>query len=91
MEKIPVKIAILNNGYLGMVRQWQELFYDKRYAHTCLNAPSCGRKGTKNCSECDKAAGQYCPDSCVNLQKVTGQKVFGSRKKKMLLRLLKSL
>jgi acetolactate synthase-1/2/3 large subunit len=34
--KIPVKIAILNNGYLGMVRQWQELFYEKRYSHTIL-------------------------------------------------------
>jgi acetolactate synthase-1/2/3 large subunit len=32
----PVKIAILNNSYLGMVRQWQELFYDKRYAGTDL-------------------------------------------------------
>lgn len=31
---IPVKIVILNNSYLGMVRQWQELFYDKRYSHT---------------------------------------------------------
>jgi acetolactate synthase-1/2/3 large subunit len=30
----PVKVAILNNGYLGMVRQWQELFYEKRYACT---------------------------------------------------------
>jgi acetolactate synthase-1/2/3 large subunit len=30
---IPVKIAILNNAYLGMVRQWQELFFEKRYAH----------------------------------------------------------
>ena len=35
--KLPVKIAILNNGYLGMVRQWQELFYDKRYANTCMD------------------------------------------------------
>jgi acetolactate synthase-1/2/3 large subunit len=32
--KIPVKIVILNNGYLGMVRQWQELFYEKRYSQT---------------------------------------------------------
>jgi len=32
--KIPVKIMILNNGYLGMVRQWQQLFYEKRYSHT---------------------------------------------------------
>jgi acetolactate synthase-1/2/3 large subunit len=32
--KLPVKVAILNNRYLGMVRQWQELFYDKCYALT---------------------------------------------------------
>lgn len=35
-EKIPVKVVILNNCHLGMVRQWQELFYQKRYAFTCL-------------------------------------------------------
>jgi acetolactate synthase-1/2/3 large subunit len=29
---IPVKVVIMNNGYLGMVRQWQELFWDKRYS-----------------------------------------------------------
>ncbi|MGQ3685771.1 MAG: biosynthetic-type acetolactate synthase large subunit [Candidatus Loosdrechtia sp.] len=34
---IPVKIAILNNGYLGMVRQWQELFYNKRYSGVLLS------------------------------------------------------
>ncbi len=33
---LPVKVMILNNGYLGMVRQWQGLFYKKRYAHTSL-------------------------------------------------------
>ena len=38
-EKIPVKIAILNNGYLGMVRQWQELFYKKRYSSTPITSP----------------------------------------------------
>ncbi len=38
-EKIDVKIAIINNGYLGMVRQWQEFFYDKRYAATPLVNP----------------------------------------------------
>jgi len=38
--KLPVKIAILNNSYLGMVRQWQELFYDKNYSATPLdNSP----------------------------------------------------
>lgn len=35
-NKLPVKTIILNNGYLGMVRQWQELFFDKRYANTPL-------------------------------------------------------
>lgn len=35
--KCPVKIAILNNNYLGMVRQWQELFYDKQYSATVLD------------------------------------------------------
>lgn len=34
---LPVKVVILNNGYLGMVRQWQQLFFDKRYAATCLD------------------------------------------------------
>jgi acetolactate synthase-1/2/3 large subunit len=35
-NKLPVKIAILNNSFLGMVRQWQELFYDKKYSSTPL-------------------------------------------------------
>jgi acetolactate synthase-1/2/3 large subunit len=35
-NKIPVKVAILNNMFLGMVRQWQELFYDRRYSYTEL-------------------------------------------------------
>jgi len=38
-NKINVKIAILNNGYLGMVRQWQELFYKKRYSFTNITSP----------------------------------------------------
>ena len=35
---IPVKVVILNNGYLGMVRQWQELFFEKRYSHSDLQS-----------------------------------------------------
>ena len=31
-EQIPVKVFLMNNGYLGMVRQWQELFWDRRYS-----------------------------------------------------------
>jgi acetolactate synthase-1/2/3 large subunit len=36
-EQIPVKVAILNNAYLGMVRQWQELFYEERYSEVYLS------------------------------------------------------
>lgn len=38
-EGIKINIAILNNGYLGMVRQWQEFFYDKRYSATPMKGP----------------------------------------------------
>ena len=38
-ERLPLKIAIFNNGFLGMVRQWQELFFDKRYVATPLSGP----------------------------------------------------
>jgi acetolactate synthase I/II/III large subunit len=38
-EKLDVNIAVINNGYLGMVRQWQEFFYEKRYAATPLHNP----------------------------------------------------
>jgi len=59
--KLPVKIAILNNGYLGMVRQWQELFYGRRYSHTHIEhsvdfvklAEAYGAKGIR----VDKKAG----------------------------------
>ncbi len=51
--RVPVKIAIINNGYLGMVRQWQELFYEKRYSEVDLSvqpdfvklAEACGAVG----------------------------------------------
>ena len=38
--KTPVKIVVLNNSFLGMVRQWQELFFDKRYASTEMVNPN---------------------------------------------------
>jgi acetolactate synthase-1/2/3 large subunit len=37
INKIPIKVAVINNSSLGMVRQWQTLFYDGRYSHTDLN------------------------------------------------------
>ena len=38
-EKVNIRIAIINNGYLGMVRQWQQLFYDARYKETPISSP----------------------------------------------------
>ncbi|MEO0293850.1 MAG: biosynthetic-type acetolactate synthase large subunit [candidate division WOR-3 bacterium] len=57
-KNIGVKIVILNNGYLGMVRQWQELFYNKRYAATCL------KTGALNPNKCKKVEMplEYSPD-----------------------------
>ncbi|OGR30445.1 MAG: acetolactate synthase, large subunit, biosynthetic type [Desulfuromonadales bacterium GWD2_61_12] len=37
--RLPVKIIILNNNFLGMVRQWQQLFFDRRYSQTCMELP----------------------------------------------------
>ena len=38
-ERLPIKIAIMNNGYLGMVRQWQELFYDENFVSVAVTQP----------------------------------------------------
>lgn len=38
--KLPLKIAIMNNGYLGMVRQWQEMFHQKRYSAVKISSPN---------------------------------------------------
>jgi acetolactate synthase-1/2/3 large subunit len=42
-EELDVKIAVINNGYLGMVRQWQEFFYQRRYAATPISGPDFAR------------------------------------------------
>jgi acetolactate synthase-1/2/3 large subunit len=39
VERIPIKVALLNNSFLGMVRQWQEMFYDNRYSEVDLGGP----------------------------------------------------
>ncbi|NOY09104.1 MAG: biosynthetic-type acetolactate synthase large subunit [Spirochaetes bacterium] len=58
-EELPVIIAILNNGYLGMVRQWQELFFDRHYSSTCLmRRPSCPR----DCNSPGDQCPPYVPD-----------------------------
>ncbi len=38
LEKLPIKVALLNNSYLGMVRQWQEMFYEERYSEVFLDS-----------------------------------------------------
>lgn len=42
LNNIPIKVAVINNGVLGMVRQWQNLFYDGRYSNTVLHADDTG-------------------------------------------------
>ena len=42
VEGIPIKVALLNNSYLGMVRQWQEMFYENRYSEVDLGKPAAG-------------------------------------------------
>jgi len=44
IEGIPIKVAVINNGNLGMVRQWQTLFYEQRYSNTNLGTHSAGAK-----------------------------------------------
>ena len=57
--ELPLILIVLNNGYLGNVRQWQELFYGKRYSSTCLKY----RRGCdRNCGSPDKCCPPYIPD-----------------------------
>ncbi len=58
LNNIPVKVVILNNGYLGMVRQWQELFFDGRYSSTCLMADT----ACAGCNDISKCKRPYIPD-----------------------------
>jgi acetolactate synthase-1/2/3 large subunit len=75
INKVPVKVIILNNNYLGMVRQWQDLFYGKRYSSTCLRK---GRDcaGCSDPAKCDKI---YTPDF-VALAKAYGIEAFRAEK-----------
>ncbi len=58
-QELPIVVCILNNGYLGNVRQWQEMFYNKRYSSTCLRyRKSCD----KNCKNHDKCCPEYTPN-----------------------------
>lgn len=54
-NELPIIICILNNGYLGNVRQWQEMFFDKRYSSTCM-------RYRKSCSVTCNTPDQCCPE-----------------------------
>lgn len=53
-QELPIILCVFNNNYLGMVRQWQKLFYGKRYSMTCLRAG-------KQCEERCGTEGFECP------------------------------
>lgn len=63
VNKVPVISIILNNEYLGMVRQWQELFYDRKYAMTCLRRKA---ECPADCSE----PGEHCPPYIPDFVKI---------------------
>ncbi|MEU4574449.1 acetolactate synthase large subunit [Nonomuraea sp. ATR24] len=73
LEGVPVKIAVINNGNLGMVRQWQTLFYDQRYSNTDLQA-------TRRIPDFVKLAEAY---GCVGLRCERPEDVDATIKKAM--------
>jgi len=58
-ERLPVIVAILNNGYLGMVRQWQEVFYTRHYSGVCLERTA---DCPPDCASPDNQCPPYVPD-----------------------------
>ncbi len=62
-EDLPVIVVVMNNGYLGMVRQWQELFFEWRYSSVCLQScQGCGRSCGKERAAPDGLCPPYTPD-----------------------------
>jgi acetolactate synthase-1/2/3 large subunit len=83
-EKLPLRIAVVNNGYLGMVRQWQEHFYDGRYEATKLLNPDFVRvaeayglhawRGTTAAEACEVVAQAHaCRTACLAEFRVVGE------------------
>ncbi len=75
LEGIPIKVAVINNGSLGMVRQWQSLFYDERYSHTDLQ-----RRGQAYIPDFVRLAEAY---GCVGLRCETAGEVDATIDKAM--------
>ncbi|TDX50932.1 biosynthetic-type acetolactate synthase large subunit [Orenia marismortui] len=73
-NKLPLNIVIFNNGYLGMVRQWQEMFYDRRYSSVCL-------KQQESCPPGCSAPGDQCPVTTPDFVKLAES--FGIKAKRV--------
>jgi acetolactate synthase-1/2/3 large subunit len=72
VEGIPIKVAIINNGNLGMVRQWQTLFYNERYSHTDLDRAEQGTSAGTRIPDFVKLAEAY---GCAGLRCETAAEV----------------
>lgn len=75
--ELPIVICILNNGYLGNVRQWQEMFFDKRYSSTCLRYRKSCRTTCNTPSAC---CPEYTPDF-IRLAESYGAKAIRVKRK----------
>ncbi|SNY31651.1 acetolactate synthase, large subunit [Orenia metallireducens] len=73
-NKLPLNIAIFNNGYLGMVRQWQEMFYDRRYSSVCL-------KMQESCPPGCSLPGEHCPVTTPDFVKLA--EAYGIKAKRI--------
>ncbi|PXV90287.1 acetolactate synthase large subunit [Lachnotalea glycerini] len=73
--ELPITFCIFNNSYLGMVRQFQQLFFNKRYSSTCLR---CRKSCEKNCFDPNKECPPYSPDfiQLANSYQAKGIRVF---------------
>lgn len=73
-NKLPINIIIFNNGYLGMVRQWQEMFYERRYSSVCL-------KKQDDCPPGCSSPGDHCPIMIPDFVKLAG--AYGIKAKRV--------
>ena len=76
LQELPVILCVFNNSYLGMVRQWQKLFYGKRYSMTCLRS---GKACEGHCGEEGCSCPPYTPDF-IKLAESYGAKGLRVRK-----------
>lgn len=68
--ELPIIICILNNGYLGNVRQWQEMFYGRRYSSTCM-------RYRRSCEIGCNTPNYYCPEYTPNF--ITLAESYGAK------------